>query len=133
MDAPIISNLRLQPLTPEVSGRPGLYEVTATVTDPDGDLVGGRVEVRLVATGETAAFTIDAPFPGDRLDTALLTDPLPPGRFDLVFTVTDAAGHRSNEVGVSIAIAAAELRSGTTPGAGSRPSGAALDGFTRAR
>ena len=115
-EAPMVSNLQVHPLDPEVSGKQVRYAITATVVDADNDLVGGRAEARVPATGETKSFTIEASdLSGNTLGALLVTNPLPPGRYDFTFSVIDAAGHRSNEVPFSITIRAAELPRGTVP------------------
>jgi hypothetical protein len=80
--------------------------ITATVTDPSNDLIGGRAEVKRPATGETvsAPITADTFIGPSRIGLVLVTNPVPAGRYDLVFAVIDAAGNRSNETAFFVTI-----------------------------
>jgi hypothetical protein len=116
-NAPVVTNFQIRPLTPEVTGRTVEWMVTATVTDPNNDVLGGRAEMRVTATGQTIGATIDNTFlNGNRLAIVFFINDPPPGRIDLVASVVDAAGNRSNEIPLFVTIAAAELRRGSGTG-----------------
>ena len=120
-NAPVVSNLQIRGLTAEKAFREVQYAITATVTDPNNDLIGGRAEVKRPATGETVSATITADtFIGpDTIGLVLVINPVPAGRYDLVFAVTDAAGNRSNEIAFFITIQPQvplrEVPQGSTP------------------
>ena len=57
-NSPVVSNFQIRPLTAERTGITLAYRVTATVTDPNNDLVGGTERFREPATGDVTEFTI---------------------------------------------------------------------------
>jgi hypothetical protein len=126
-DAPVVSNFQVRALTPQLSGQTVEYLVTATVVDPNGDLLGGQVEARVVSTGEVIGATIDAGFfDGQQFAGVLFFQNPPGGHVELVFSVIDAAGHRSNEIPFAVDIAMTELPR-------TRPAGPPSGGFRPAR
>ncbi len=104
--SPLVTDFQISALSPERSFRQVQYLITATVTDPNNDLIGGRAEVKRPATGETVSAPITADtFTGpNKIGLVLVTNPVPAGRYDLTFAVIDAAGNRSNEVSFFITI-----------------------------
>ena len=116
-NGPVVTNFQVRPLTSEQAGRRVEWLITATVVDPNNDLVGGRKEARIVATGQVIGAALDAEdLRGDMFAAVLFFENPPPGRIDLAFSIVDAAGHRSNEIPFSVNIAAALLPRGTVPG-----------------
>jgi hypothetical protein len=102
--APIVTNFQIHPMTPERANTQVRYHITATVSDPDNDLLGGQVE--LGDGAKTLTLTIDGTvLRGTTVSIVLVTNPLPPGAYSGTFAVVDAAGHRSNEVGFVVNIA----------------------------
>lgn len=121
-DAPEQLNLEVRPLTAERTGTTVRYLITTALRDRNNDLVGGRAELRNMASGQTLDFTITAAdLAGDCATQCTLRGVLtlvnpPPGRIDLVHTVIDAAGNRSNEISFFVTIAAAQLPREAVPG-----------------
>lgn len=119
-DAPVQLNLQVNPLTSERAGTEVQYLITITVQDRNGDIVGGRSELRSVTANTTQSFEITA-VTGDCITQCTfqglltLTKP-PPGRIDFVHTTIDKAGNRSNEIPFFVTIAAAELPREAVPG-----------------
>jgi hypothetical protein len=116
-NAPVQTNFQIRALTPEVTPGTVRYLGQFTATDPNNDIVGGQAEIRIVATGQVLSFTITeaARVSGDTFGGVLTLTNLPLGRTDLVHTVIDAAGNRSNGIPFFITIAAAELHRGAVP------------------
>ena len=113
-DAPIQLDLQIRALTSERTGGTVRYLITFVVKDRNNDLIGGKAELKVVATGQVFDFTLSArDFSGDCASQCTgrgvftLSNP-PPGRIDLVHTVIDAAGHRSNGIAFFVTIAAGE-------------------------
>lgn len=98
-NAPVVSDFQILPLTPEKAFTVVLYWIWATVTDPNNDLFGGRVEIRDPVTGQIASVRIDGDILVSNTITVFLsTNPVSAGRYIGVFSVIDAAGNRSNEI-----------------------------------
>ncbi len=120
-NAPVVTDFQIRAATPEKSFQPVTYVITATVTDPNNDLIGGRAEVKRPATGETVSAPITATtFIGpNKLGLVLVINPVPAGRYDMTFAVTDAAGNRSNEVAffitIQLELPLREIPQGSTP------------------
>ena len=121
-NAPVVTDFQIGALSPEKSFTQVAYAITATVTDPNNDLIGGWAEVKRPATGElvSAPITADTFIGPNKLGLVLVTNPAPAGRYDLVFAVIDAAGNRSNEIAFFIVIQPEaplrEVPQGSTPG-----------------
>lgn len=114
--APTVTDLQVRAATAEKAGQRIVWVVRATVTDPEGDVLGGQAEARIEQTGQVVSATIDANFlHGAQFACTLSVENPPPGRIDVVFSIVDAAGNRSNEVAFFVNVAAEALR-GTAPG-----------------
>lgn len=106
-NAPVVSEFRIRALDPERAFRTVRYLITARVTDPNNDLIGGRAEFRVPTTGETESTTLDSTFlQGDRFAAVLPLNPVAPGRYEAVFSIVDAAGNRSNEIPFFVTVTA---------------------------
>jgi hypothetical protein len=133
-DAPVQLSFQIRALTPELPGRTVRYGTAFALRDRNDDLVGGRAEVRSVATGQVVGATLDADsLQGDctiRCTGAAVLSLTSPagGRVDLAHSVVDAAGHRSNEIPFFVTIAPAERPSG-----GAAPASPPLTGYELAR
>ena len=119
-NALVVSDLQIRPLTAEKAFTQVLYLITATVTDPNNDLIGGRVEIRDPATGQIVSLTINGDvLVGNTISVLLVTNPVPPGRYDGILSVVDAAGNRSNEISFFVTIQPEvplrEVPQGSTP------------------
>jgi hypothetical protein len=102
---PCVTNFQITPLTPEKANTQVRYRMTANVNDPDGDLLGGKVEVSDAA--KTLTTPIDASsLQGNTIAVVLVTNPVPPGSYSGTFDVIDAAGHRSNVIPFTLNITA---------------------------
>ncbi len=114
-DPPAISDFHIRPLTPEQSGIAVRWSITATVTDVNNDIVGGRAEIRVVGTGEEFTLPIrKQDLVGGALAAVFsLVDP-PGGRIDAVFSVLDVTSERSREIPFYLTIAGPQQ--GGTPG-----------------
>lgn len=99
LDPPIVSDFHIRPLTPEQAGTTVRWRITANVADLNRDIVGGHVEIRVSATGQTFRLPVlGRDFENDAIAAQfVLVDP-PAGRIDMVFSVLDAVGVRSNEI-----------------------------------
>lgn len=108
-DSPTVSNLRVRALSPEVSGVPITYRVTATVTDPNDDVVGGRAEFFDLEDEETIVSAGIGPgnLSGSSLTIQVVAPPTEAGQFGIAFAVVDAAGNRSNPLFFTVTIAPA--------------------------
>ena len=105
--------------------------MTATVTDPNNDVLGGMAEARLVGTTIVVSATIDSGFlQGTQFAAILRVNPIPPGTYQLVFSIVDAAGNRSNEIPFFVTINPEQPRSGKLP---ETPRGPFLDSIRPAR
>jgi len=114
--APTVTNLQVRPATAEKAGQRIVWVLAATVTDPDGDVLGGRAEAKIQQTGQVVSATIDPSFlQGTQFACTLSVENPPPGRIDVVFSIVDAAGNRSNEVPFFVGVSAEAVR-GTAPG-----------------
>ena len=104
--SPLVTDFQISALSPERSFREVQYLITATVTDPSNDLIGGRAEVKDVRTGQivTATITADTFIGPNRIGLLLVTNPVPAGRYDAEFSVVDAAGNRSNVIAFFVTI-----------------------------
>jgi hypothetical protein len=133
-DAPQQLNLQVRPLTAERPGITVRYAVTFALRDRNNDLLGGRAEIRGVATGRVVGFTLGGgSLAGDCTSQCtgagvFSLTPSGGGRLDLVHYVIDAAGHRSNEIPFFVTIAPGELPSG-----GGVPSAPSLSGYESTR
>lgn len=111
--APVVTNLQVRARTPEKANQRIVWTITATVADPDGDVVGGQAEARLVQTGQVVSAAIDPTFVrGDQFAAVLFVQSAPAGRADFIFSIVDAAGNRSNEIPFFVTIAAELPRAG---------------------
>ncbi len=121
-NAPVITNFQIRALTPEKANTRIRYAVTATVTDPNSDVLGGTAEARLVGTTIVASATLDSGFlRGTQFEGILQVNPIPAGTYQLVFSITDAAGNRSNEIPFFVTISPEGPRSGQVPEASKVP------------
>ena len=109
--APVVSNFQIRPLTPEKANTEVRYQITATVIDPNNDLMGGRVE--LSDGTRTLTLAIDATvLQGNTIGVILITNRVPAGRYTGSFAVVDAAGNRSDEITFAVNIEALTPSSG---------------------
>jgi uncharacterized membrane protein YgcG len=133
-------SFRIRPLTREVAGRTLRYQITATASDPDNDLIGGRAVVavpglpsRPIATAPGSADAALTPgqilasvpidqrvLSGTRLRVTVALSGVPLGRTDLEFFVIDASGTESNRVPFVIRVRRAPPRS-PAPGSAAPP------------
>lgn len=111
--APVITDLQIRPLTAEKANTAVRYSVVISISDPNNDLEGGHVELR-AAGGQSEEVLIepsDLTGPGTAVvPGVLVTNPLPPGRYDASVVATDAGGHESAPVPFFITIQAQQLR-----------------------
>jgi hypothetical protein len=105
-DNPQISNLRVRPLTPTVSGRTIRWQITAQVADRNNDVIGGTASVEVLAINDdevpfgapeskVSMVIVESDFTGDRLSAILVLNNAPAGEISLYFQVTDLAGNSS--------------------------------------
>jgi hypothetical protein len=98
-DPPEVRDFAIRPLTPEAAGTRSLWSITATVTDANRDVAGGRVVVRFAPPGPTVAVPLDAStFAGTALAVRLTLDDAPPGRLHATFAVEDVVGVGSTPI-----------------------------------
>jgi hypothetical protein len=129
-DAPVVTDFRITALTPERANTQIRYRITATVTDPSGDLLGGHVEVNDGA--RTLTLTIDGSvLRGSTVTVVFITNPVPPGPYSGTFSVVDAAGNRSNTVAFTVTVNPQVPGAAETPAGGIRPP--LLDGLEPGR
>ncbi len=102
-NAPVVTNFRIVALTAEKANTANRYQITATVTDPNNDLLGGQVEVNDGTKTLTIAISAGT-LQGNTVGVILFTNPVPAGTYQLTFTVVDAAGNRSNVITFSLTI-----------------------------
>lgn len=109
-----ISNVQIRPLSGQVAGRNVQYQITATVTNPQG-LVGGTAQLKpATATAQARRdLALEAKTPitqenvvGDVLRVVLVLVRPPVGTLRFIFSVIDAQGLESNGVPLVIGIAA---------------------------
>jgi hypothetical protein len=103
--APAVSNLQVRATGNQAAGRPIPLNVTATVSDLDNNLVGGRGEIdrataqKVIRAAQLASAPISpSNLAGDQLNINLSVTGLPVGPNALVFRVIDALGNPSNDV-----------------------------------
>jgi hypothetical protein len=110
-NAPVLTNFRIVALTPEKANTVIRYQITATATDPDNDLVGGQVE--LSDGTQTLTLPIDAgDLQGSTIGVILVTNPVPAGTYPGTFDLVDAAGHKSNVMSFAVTVNAQATRGG---------------------
>jgi hypothetical protein len=101
--APVLTNFQITPLTPERANTQIRYRLTATVTDPNGDLLGGHVDLNDGV--KTLSLPIDGSvLQGSTIAVVLITNPVPAGRYTGTLSVVDAAGNRSNEATFTVTV-----------------------------
>jgi hypothetical protein len=107
-----ISNVQIRPLSGQVAGRNVQYQITATVTNPQG-LVGGTAQLKPATAQARRDLALEAKTPitqenvvGDVLRVVLVLVRPPVGTLRLIFSVIDAQGLESNGVPLVIGIAA---------------------------
>lgn len=116
---PVVSGVRITSSTAQ--GSRARYTLAATVTDANGDVVGGRLRLRVVSTGQVlerpitatanaseveteetitvAAATLEAAtLRGTQFSATLSLSPVPASSVRLAVSVKDRAGNRSAEV-----------------------------------
>ena len=107
-----ISNVQIRPLSGQVAGRNVQYQITATVTNPQG-LVGGTAQLKPATAQARRDLALEAKTPitqenvvGDVLRVVLVLVRPPVGTLRFIFSVIDAQGLESNGVPLVIGIAA---------------------------
>ena len=112
----VISNLRIRPLTAQLSNRNVQYQIITNVTSAEG-LVGGTAQLKTAATAEVRKGEAAVPgqvvskspitaqnVVGDELRVSLGFDHPPAGVRRLEFSVVDAGGRESNSIPLTIGI-----------------------------
>jgi hypothetical protein len=111
----MVTNFRIVALTPEKANTTIRHQITATVTDPDNDLMGGQVEVN--DGTKTLTTPIDAnSLQGSTIGVILVSNPVPAGTYQLTFDVVDAAGHKSNVINFVVMVNPEAARPGGRDG-----------------
>jgi hypothetical protein len=107
-----ISNVQIRPLSGQVAGRSVQYQITATVTNPQG-LVGGTAQLKPATAQARRNLALEAKTPitqqnvvGDVLRVVLVLVQPPVGTLRFIFSVIDAQGLESNGVLLVIGITA---------------------------
>lgn len=106
LDPPQVRDFRVRPLTPEVAWTRAEWAVTATVTDANRDVAGGRASVSFGAAGPPCSAPLDrATLAGSALGLRLVLEAAPPGRLDATFVVEDAVGVPSTPIAFYLTLA----------------------------
>jgi hypothetical protein len=140
-DDPVISELQIRPLTAERSGQTNRWRITARITDPNNDVIGGTASVSIKCVDRPPDGSIRGPNctlngtfepPGfrlsitasdltnsDRFTAILVVENAPAGGLEMFFEVTDAAGHAGTFASFKSFILS--ISGPTAPGAATRP------------
>jgi hypothetical protein len=126
-DVPRISGLQVRALTSTVSGRTIRWRITARITDPNGDVIGGTAEVGVhhvndnwvhVDFPELRMTIVESDLAGERYSAILVVDNAPAGEIGMTFGVRDAAGNVSFGSTTSFHL---RISGRTAPGSATRP------------
>lgn len=118
VNAPVISNLRIQPRSAERANTNVTYDATADFTDSNGDLSGGQCEILL--NGQSIGRATLTPIPGTPANLTsgfvgcrFFVNARVPQQIAGTFRVFDLAGNQSNDL--SFVLGIAQLPSGSAP------------------
>lgn len=107
-DAPVISDLKVQPLDPEVAGRAVRYLIAVNFSDPQGDVLGGQCELttltQTVSGVITAAPGVDPNLKEGAVVCGVSVTAEAPGTLTVNLTIIDRAGHRSNTLSFALGL-----------------------------